>query len=80
MGLTTMPTPKVARLARRPALGSLDGKNNGPKMTAKLAKVRKSYHSKKVPKHVAIATFLYEDFCLSSLPSDFSSVVNLFGV
>jgi hypothetical protein len=53
-----MPTPNVAKLARRPEVGSLDGKNSGPKMTAKLAKVRKSYHSKKVPKQVAIAIFV----------------------
>jgi hypothetical protein len=58
IGLTTMPTPKVARLAKRPVLGSLDGKNRGPKTTARVANVRKSYHSKKVPKQAAIATFL----------------------
>ena len=58
MGLTIIPTPKVARLANRPVLGSLDGKKRGPKTTAKVAKVRKSYHSKKVPKQAAIATFL----------------------
>ena len=56
MGLTTIPTPKVARLAKRPALGSLEGKNKGPKTTAKVANVRKSYHSKKVPKQAAVAT------------------------
>jgi hypothetical protein len=58
IGRTTIPTPKVARLARRPVLGSLDGKNRGPKTTARVAKVRKSYHSKKVPKQAAMATFL----------------------
>jgi hypothetical protein len=58
IGLTTMPTPKVARLANKPVLGSLDGKNKGPKTTAKVAKVRKSYHSRKVPKQAATATFL----------------------
>ena len=57
IGLTTIPTPKVARLANRPEVGSFDGKNSGPKTTAKVAKVRKSYHSKKVPKQAAIATF-----------------------
>jgi hypothetical protein len=57
-GLTTMPTPNVARLAKRPVLGSLEGKNRGPKVMARLAKVKKSYHSRKVPKQVAIATFL----------------------
>jgi hypothetical protein len=58
IGLTTMPTPNVARLAKRPVLGSFDGKKRGPKTTAKVAKVKKSYHSKKVPKQAAIATFL----------------------
>jgi hypothetical protein len=58
MGLTTMPTPKVARLAKRAVLGSLEGKKRGPKTTARVAKVRKSYHSRKVPKQAAIATFL----------------------
>jgi hypothetical protein len=53
-----MPTPKVARLAKRPVLGSLDGKKRGPKTTARVANVRKSYHSKKVPKQAAMATFL----------------------
>jgi hypothetical protein len=48
----------VARLAKRPALGSLEGKKRGAKTTAKVAKVRKSYHSRKVPKQAAIATFL----------------------
>jgi hypothetical protein len=57
MGLTTMPTPKVAKLAKRPALGSLVGKNRGARTTAKLAKVRKSYHSKKVPKQLARTIF-----------------------
>ena len=57
IGLTTMPTPKVARLANKPVAGSLDGKKRGPKTTAKVANVRKSYHSKKVPKQAAIATF-----------------------
>ena len=60
IGLTTMPTPKVARLANKPVLGSLEGKKRGPKTTARVAKVKKSYHSKKVPKQAAIATFLYE--------------------
>jgi hypothetical protein len=58
MGLTTIPTPKVARLAKRAVLGSLVGKKRGPKTTAIVAKVRKSYHSRKVPKQAAIATFL----------------------
>jgi hypothetical protein len=75
MGLTTIPTPNVARLARRPEFGSLEGKNKGPKITARLAKVRKSYHSKKVPKQVAIAILLYGDFA-----SVFSRVVNLFRI
>jgi hypothetical protein len=57
-GLTTMPTPKVTRLASRAVLGSLEGKKRGPKTTARVAKVRKSYHSRKVPKQAAIATFL----------------------
>ena len=57
IGLTTIPTPKVARLANRPELGSSEGKKRGPNTTAKVAKVKKSYHSKKVPKQVAIATF-----------------------
>ena len=57
MGLTTIPTPKVAKLAKSPVLGSLDGKNKGLKATARVAKVRKSYHSKKVPKQAAKATF-----------------------
>jgi hypothetical protein len=58
IGLTTIPTPKVARLAKRAVLGSLEGKKSGAKTTAKVAKVRKSYHSRKVPKQAAIATFL----------------------
>jgi hypothetical protein len=58
IGLTTIPTPKVARLAKRPEVGSLEGKKSGEKTTASVAKVRKSYHSKKVPKQAAIATFL----------------------
>jgi hypothetical protein len=58
IGLTTIPTPNVARLAKRAVLGSLDGKKRGPKATARAAKVRKSYHSRKVPKQAAIATFL----------------------
>jgi hypothetical protein len=58
IGRTTIPTPKVARLARRPVLGSLLGKKRGAKTTASVAKVRKSYHSKKVPKQAAVATFL----------------------
>jgi hypothetical protein len=53
-----MPTPKVTRLASRAVLGSLEGKKRGPKTTARVAKVRKSYHSRKVPKQAAIATFL----------------------
>jgi hypothetical protein len=67
MGLTTMPTPKVARLASRAVLGSLEGKKRGPKTTARVAKVRKSYHSRKVPKQAAIATFLKEcdEACVS---------------
>jgi hypothetical protein len=56
MGLTTIPTPKVARLAKRPVLGSCEGKKRGPKKTAKVAKVRKSYHSRNVPKQAATAT------------------------
>ena len=58
IGLTTIPTPKVARLANRAVLGSLEGKKRGAKTTASVAKVRKSYHSKKVPKQAAMATFL----------------------
>jgi hypothetical protein len=58
IGLTTIPTPKVTRLAKRPVLGSFVGKNKGPRITARVAKVRKSYHSRKVPKQAAIATFL----------------------
>jgi hypothetical protein len=58
IGRTTIPTPKVARLANKAVVGSLEGKKRGPKTTAKVAKVRKSYHSKKVPKHAATATFL----------------------
>ena len=57
IGRTTIPTPKVARLANSAVFGSLLGKNKGPKTTAKVAKVRKSYHSKKVPKQAAIAIF-----------------------
>jgi hypothetical protein len=60
MGLTTIPTPNVARLARRVVLGSLEGKNKGAKTTAKVANVKKSYHSKKVPKQAARATLRYE--------------------
>ena len=56
-GLTTIPTPKVARLANKPDVGSFEGKNSGPNTTAKVAKVRKSYHSKNVPKQAAMATF-----------------------
>jgi hypothetical protein len=58
IGLTTIPTPKVARLANRAVLGSSEGKKRGAKTTARVAKVRKSYHSKKVPKHAAMATLL----------------------
>jgi hypothetical protein len=58
MGLTTMPTPKVARLANKAVLGSLAGKKRGANTTARVANVRKSYHSRKVPKQAAIATFL----------------------
>ena len=54
-GLTTIPAPKVARLAKRPVIGSELGKNSGAKATARVAKVRKSYHSKKVPKQAAVA-------------------------
>ncbi len=58
-----MPTPKVAKLARRllEELPSalLKGKNRGPKRIAKAAKQRKSYHSKKVPKQAARATLRY---------------------
>jgi len=57
IGLTTIPAPNVAKLAKSPVLGSLDGKNKGAKTTARVAKVRKSYHSKNVPKQAAIATF-----------------------
>jgi hypothetical protein len=57
IGLTTIPTPKVAKLAKRAVLGSEEGKKRGAKTTARVAKVKKSYHSKKVPKHAAIATF-----------------------
>jgi hypothetical protein len=53
-----MPTPKVARLAKRAVLGSLEGKKREPKTTARVAKVRKSYHSRKVPKQAAMAIFL----------------------
>jgi hypothetical protein len=53
-----MPTPKVARLANKAVLGSLAGKKRGANTTAKVANVRKSYHSRKVPKQAAIATFL----------------------
>ena len=60
MGLTTMPTPKVAKLANKPVLGSLEGKKRGANTTARVANVRKSYHSRKVPKQAAIATFLYD--------------------
>jgi hypothetical protein len=58
MGLTTMPTPKVARLANKAVSGSLAGKKRGANTTARVANVRKSYHSRKVPKQAAIATFL----------------------
>jgi hypothetical protein len=58
MGRTTIPTPKVARLANRAVLGSLEGKKRGANTTASVAKVRKSYHYKKVPKQAAMATFL----------------------
>ena len=60
IGRTTMPAPKVAKLANNPELGSVDGKNNGPNMTAKVAKVKKSYHSKNVPKQAESAIFRYE--------------------
>jgi hypothetical protein len=56
-GRTTIPAPKVAKLARRPVIGSELGKNNGAKATARVAKVKKSYHSKKVPKQAAVAIF-----------------------
>ena len=75
IGLTTIPTPKVARLAKMPVLGSLEGKKSGTKTTAKVAKVRKSYHSKKVPKQVAIATFPKD--CLSELYSKILILFNL---
>jgi hypothetical protein len=52
-----MPTPNVAKLAKRAVLGSVEGKKRGAKTTASVANVRKSYHSKKVPKQAAIATF-----------------------
>jgi hypothetical protein len=58
IGLTTIPTPKVARLANRAVFGSLEGKKRGAKTTARVANVRKSYHSRKVPKQAAMATFL----------------------
>jgi hypothetical protein len=54
-GLTIIPAPKVARLAKSPVTGSELGKNKGAKATARVAKVRKSYHSRKVPKHAAVA-------------------------
>jgi hypothetical protein len=54
-GLTTIPAPKVARLAKRPVMGSELGKKSGAKATARVAKVRKSYHSRKVPKQAAVA-------------------------
>jgi hypothetical protein len=57
IGLTTIPTPKVARLAKRAVLGSLEGKKRGANTTARVAKVKKSYHSRNVPKQAAIATF-----------------------
>jgi hypothetical protein len=56
-GLTTIPTPKVAKLAKRAVFGSEEGKKSGAKTTARVANVRKSYHSKKVPKQAAMATF-----------------------
>jgi hypothetical protein len=58
IGLTTIPTPKVARLAKSAVLGSLEGKNRGANTTARVAKVKKSYHSRNVPKQAAMATFL----------------------
>jgi len=58
IGLTTIPTPKVARLANKAVLGSLEGKKRGPNTTARVAKVKKSYHSRNVPKQAAMATFL----------------------
>ena len=54
-GLTTIPAPKVARLAKSPVIGSVLGKKSGAKATARVAKVKKSYHSKKVPKQAAVA-------------------------
>jgi hypothetical protein len=56
-GRTIIPAPKVAKLARRPVMGSELGKNRGAKATARVAKVKKSYHSKKVPKQAAVAIF-----------------------
>ena len=56
IGLTIIPIPNVARLANRLALGSAEGKKVEPKKVAKVANIRKSYHSRKVPKQAAIAT------------------------
>jgi len=50
-----MPAPKVAKLARSPVKGSELGKNKGANATARDAKVKKSYHSRKVPKQAAVA-------------------------
>jgi hypothetical protein len=36
-------------------MGSELGKKSGAKATARVAKVRKSYHSRKVPKQAAVA-------------------------
>ena len=52
-----MPTPKVARLASRAATGSVWGKKIWARWEARAAKVRKSYHSRKVPKQAAVATW-----------------------
>jgi hypothetical protein len=77
-GLTTIPTPKVAKLAKRPTFGSVAGKNNGASTTARVAKVRKSYHSKKVPKQAAIAIFRKWGGVLT--PSISVMVFNLFRI
>ena len=55
-GRTIIPIPKVPRLASSAATGSVAGKKRLPNQVASEAKVRKSYHSRKVPKQAETTT------------------------
>src|SRR5512135_651883 len=68
-GRTTMPTPKVARLINSAAVGLSGGKNSTLKYVASEAKVRKSYHSRKVPKQAARTTLRWVGVmsCMNSM-------------